>query len=177
MHEPKQENGLLLRSLTPSDALQALAAHLELEREDFEFLLDFNGQAWGDYLAILDRAQRGLDLPAGWVPSTFLVGDVDGQIVGRVSIRHRLNERLAEVGGHIGYGIRPAFRGRGYATEMLRQALVVAREVGIQQALLTCDDTNLTSAATVERCGGRLEAVVASRGGGPRKRRYWIDLG
>ena len=176
MHEMARESGLFLRALVPSDSAQALAAHAELAHEDFEFLLGWTGQNWKDYLAELDRERRGVDLPGGWVPATFLVGDVAGHIVGRVSIRHRLSARLAEVGGHIGYVTRPAFRGRGYATEMLRQSLAVAREVGVEQALLTCDDTNLTSAATIEKCGGRLEAVVAARDGVPAKRLYWIEI-
>jgi predicted acetyltransferase len=66
-------------------------------------------------------------MPADRVPATFLVADVDGAIVGRVSIRHELNDHLTHFGGHIGYGVRPAHRRRGYATEILRQSLVIAR--------------------------------------------------
>jgi predicted acetyltransferase len=49
------------------------------------------------------------------VSSTFLLAEVDGDIVGRVSIRHELNAYLPSVGGHIGYAVRPAYRRRGYA--------------------------------------------------------------
>ena len=133
MRDREDESGLLLRALEPSDSAQALAAHAELGQESFEFLLGWSSQDWEGYLTELDREKRGIDLPAGWVPSTFLVGDVAGRLVGRVSIRHRLNAELAEVGGHIGYVTRPAFRGRGYATKMLRQALAVAREVGLDR--------------------------------------------
>ena len=63
----------------------------------------------------------------GHVPSTFLVADVGGVIVGRTSIRHELNEFLAREGGHIGYGVLAEHRRRGYATEILRHSLVVAR--------------------------------------------------
>ena len=176
MREREDESGLFLRALEPSDSAQALAAHAELGQEDFEFLLGWSSQDWEGYLAELDREKRGIELPAGWVPSTFLVGVVPGHLVGRVSIRHRLNAKLTEVGGHIGYVTRPAFRGRGYATEMLRQALAVAREVGLDRVLLTCDDSNLTSAATIKRCGGRLESVLPARDGAPAKQRYWIEI-
>jgi predicted acetyltransferase len=67
--------------------------------------------------------------------------------------------------------VLPGFRRRGYATEILRQALVVARAVGIDRALLYCDDDNTGSAAVIEACGGKLEAVTGS----PPLRRYWID--
>jgi predicted acetyltransferase len=71
------------------------------------------------------------------VPATFLVAEAEGQIVGRVSIRHELNACLAEVGGHIGYGVRPGFRRRGYATAIMRQSLAVASSIGLERVLVT----------------------------------------
>lgn len=167
---------LVLRPLTPADERQARQAHQELARDGFDFLLDLrDGDSWDEYLQRLERYRRGLDLPDGYVPATFLVADVGGEVVGRVSIRHELNAWLAEFGGHIGYGVRPAFRRRGYATEILRQSLAVAREVGVDRALVTCDDGNVGSATVIERCGGRLESVVPGHDGSPAKRRYWVD--
>jgi predicted acetyltransferase len=107
------------------------------------------------------------------VPATFLVADVEGALVGRVSIRHELNDYLARVGGHIGYGVRPRHRRRGFATEILRQALVVARAEGVEPVLVTCDEDNLASATVIERVGGSLEGVSPGPNGVPM-RRYWI---
>ncbi|MGY4644156.1 GNAT family N-acetyltransferase [Cellulomonas sp. URHB0016] len=165
---------LLLRPLTPEDESQAWAAHDELAPEGFEFLLDGRRDDWPGYLAQLAREHDGVDLPPGRVPATFAVAVVDGDIVGRVSVRHELNDFLARVGGHIGYAVRPAFRRRGYATEILRQSLALARTVGVENALVTCDDDNVASARTIERCGGVLENVVQGDDG-PPKRRYWVS--
>ena len=66
----------------------------------------------------------------------------------------------------------PQFRRRGYATEILRQSLVVARAAGVDRVLVTCDDDNLGSIAVIERCGGRLDPYWP---GDPNTRRYWID--
>ena len=68
-------------------------------------------------------------------PSTFLFGFDGSRIVGRVSIRHELNDFLLREGGHIGYVVVPEFRRRGYATAMLRRSLEIARhDLGIDRA-------------------------------------------
>ena len=109
-------------------------------------------------------------------PSTFLFAFAGPSIVGRVSIRHALNPYLERVGGHIGYVVVPEFRRRGVATEMLRQALVIARdELGLGRVLVTCDDDNVGSIRTIEKNGGVLESVVADPEMATPKRRYWID--
>lgn len=103
-----------------------------------------------------------------WVLNTNLWW-VDGdEYVGRVSIRHELNDWLREVGGHIGYDVRRSRRHEGHATAMLRAALVVAHDLGIERALLTCDEDNLASRAVIERNGGVLEDTRAG------KLRYWV---
>lgn len=143
------------------------------EGHDFALGLD-DSSSWDEYVDALHHARQGIGLQPGHVPATFLVADVDGVIVGRVSIRHELNDFLAHEGGHIGYGVLPEHRRRGYATEMLRHALILAREMGIGRVLVTCDDDNVASARVIERCGGVLENVVDATDG-VAKRRYWID--
>lgn len=158
------------------DEDEALAAQAELAREGFEFLPGrAEGEAWADYVARLHGQERGEGLVDGHVPVTFLVGQVDGHLIGRISIRHRLNEFLRQVGGHIEFGVRPEWRGRGYATRMLLEAMRITNEMGIECALVTCDDHNLASAAVIERCGGVLggRRREAERGG-LWVRRYWV---
>jgi predicted acetyltransferase len=167
---------LRLRPLDLRDEPAFLAAHLAMEADDFAFGLDYEpGMAWSQYVDRLHAWRIGVDLPAGFVPSTFLAADVDGEIVGRTSIRHELNEYLAREAGHIGYGVLAEHRRRGYATEILRQSLVIARAIGVDRVLVTCDDDNVGSAKVIERCGGVFDSLVDSSEGGPPKRRYWID--
>lgn len=151
------------------------AAQAELEAEDFNFALFHPGQSWDDYLVKVEKDRTGTDLGPGRVPATMLLAVVDDEIVGRVHIRHELTPSLLEVGGHIGYGVRPAHRRRGYATEMLRQGLNALGNLGITRVLVTCDDDNQPSIRTIERCGGVLENVVTPAGLAA-VRRYWIEL-
>ena len=58
---------------------------------------------------------------------------------------------------------------------MLRQALVIARSLGIDRVLITCDDDNLASSRVIESCGGKLDSVLPAEPGIPAHRRYWID--
>ncbi|MDQ0578815.1 GNAT family N-acetyltransferase [Streptomyces rishiriensis] len=94
--------------------------------------------------------------------------------LGAIDLRHRLNAVLLDVGGHIGYSVRPSARRRGLATWALGAVLPEARALGLERVLVTCDDDNIGSARTIERNGGVLEDVRATDAGG--KRRYWIAL-
>jgi predicted acetyltransferase len=165
---------LRLRPLEIEDEAAARAAHTELAADGFPFLLDWTPTVpWSSYLEALRELRRGITMPDGRVPASFLVAEADGALVGRVSIRHELNDFLAAVGGHVGFGVRPPYRGRGFATEMLRQAPVIARAEGVDRVLVTCDEDNAASATVIERAGGSLEDVRVDPEGVP-KRRYWI---
>jgi predicted acetyltransferase len=95
--------------------------------------------------------------PEGFVPVTELWWIEGDEFLGRIAIRHRLSPKLFEMGGHIGYDVRPTARRRGHATEMLRQALGIAAGMGIERALITCNVANVGSRAVIERNGGVLE--------------------
>ena len=101
----------------------------------------------------------------------FWITDGDGadrEVVGFLALRHSLTAWLLEEGGHIGYAVRPSRRREGHAGRALALSLREAAALGIDRALVTCDDDNVASRLTIERCGGVLEDVRKG------KRRYWI---
>lgn len=67
-------------------------------------------------------------------------------------------------------------RRKGYARELLKQALVKARGLGIDLALVVCDAVNTASERTIRGNGGRqIEDFVEPDGNVIR--RFWIETG
>jgi predicted acetyltransferase len=176
---------LVLRPLRVDDEAQARTAHEELAADDFEFLLAQRAhggaeETWAEYVERLEEARHGRGLDPGFVPASFLVAEVDGTIVGRTSIRHELNEFLSTWGGHIGYGVRPAHRRRGHATEILRQSLAILADLGVDEALVTCDVDNAGSEAVIRACGGFPDPelpLVAAGAQVTAKKRFLVPTG
>ena len=147
---------------------RAEAAYLGSEQT--RYLAAWNSQErFAEYVAAV-RAVGAETTPRriGIVPYTTWWW-VDGEdYLGRISVRHRLTDFLRDVGGHVGYYVRPSRRRRGHATAMLRAVLPYAADLGLQQVLVTCDDTNEGSRRVIEAAGGVLED---QRG---VKLRYWL---
>ena len=96
-------------------------------------------------------------------------------MVGAVGIRHYLNESLLQSGGHIGDGVRPSERRKGYATEIIRLALLECQKLGIDKVLMTCDKDNIGSAKSIINNGGVLENEFLNFDG-VIGQRYWVCL-
>jgi predicted acetyltransferase len=117
---------------------------------------------------IRGEVREDVALATNWVPTTTLWWFDGEEFLGRIAIRHRLTAALWVEGGHIGYDVRPGARRRGHATAMLGAARPVAAALGIDEALLTCDETNIGSQRVIEGNGGRYIDSIGD------KRRYWV---
>lgn len=113
----------------------------------------------------------------GKVPDSvfFLLDEDRDRLLGAVNIRHYLNDYLLREGGHIGDGIRPSERRKGYGTEILRLALIECGKLGIERVLVVCDKNNVGSARAIRKNGGVLENEIINEDGEPEQR-YWITL-
>lgn len=165
---------LVVRRLELRDEADVRAAVAEFAAEkrawSYRYRPDLD---WPAYVDLVHGWEHGRALPEGFVANADLVAEVDGVVVGRSSLRFELNDFLRTLGGHIGYAVRPQFRGRGYAKEILRQSIDLLRARGVSPILVTCDDDNPASARVIEANGGVLESVVPGVADTP-KRRYWL---
>ncbi len=149
----------------------------EFENEGIGGFWNVGGKAIDNTKEAINRAlnhEKGVDLPANWVPATtYWLMDGD-RFIGHVNIRHRLTDKLKKIGGHIGYAIRASERGKSYGTKILKLTLPKAREIGIKEALITCDDDNIPSIKIIENNRGILQDTIEVEG--KMVRRYHINL-
>lgn len=171
-----------LRLVKPS--LEWESAYMAM-REDFKLDTSPTGFTFkplerGDfpaYVAWLQDMERGEGLPEGFVPqTTFWLVRGEDYVVGEIRLRHTLTPGLENVGGHIGYGIRPSERRRGYATLMLKLCLREARKLGLKRVLLTCDPENVASARVMVKNGGVQGVDSINPDNNKPHSRYWIPL-
>ena len=118
--------------------------------------------------------ENGIDIGEEVPQTLFLMKQKDGTILGAVSIRHYLNHTNITDGGHVGYGIRPEFRGRGYGNLILKLSLEKLQSMNISKVLLTCDADNIASQKVILKNGGVLENQIIDEDG-VLVNRYWIN--
>ncbi len=112
-----------------------------------------------------------------WVEAStfFVMRREDNRMVGMLDVRHRLNGFLQQYGGHIGYGVRPSERKKGYASEMLRLGLKYCWHLGINRVMVSCYKENEASRKVILKCGGALEREYLHTEG-KTVQIYWIAL-
>ncbi len=175
----------------PKDELELVLPTKEYKKQVEEYLQEFldNGEneiagdggldRIKDFDKWLKKVQNDISINTidkDRIPATLYltVRKSDKKIVGNLQIRHFLNDKLLNYGGHIGDSVRPSERRKGYATEQIRLALEKCRELGIDNVLMDCDKANIGSAKSIQNNGGVLEneTYVANE----IVQRYWISL-
>lgn len=133
---------------------------------------DDYGKWLDDVIAARRKITSATEVPA---MTFFSMRKHDNKIIGTIQLRLELNEDFRKRGGHIGYGIRPSERGKGYGTKQLSLVLEKAREFGIARVMISCDTTNFASARVAVKNGGVLEWEGYDEEDGYIQI-YWIDL-
>ena len=144
----------------------------EIEQPFSSYLMNLDYSAW------IEKSKTFEDislLPNGYVPSfTYFLVNNQGEILGNISIRTELNDYLRNYGGNIGYVVSPRFRGSGFGSLQLKLALKEAKKLNLNQVLLTCDKSNISSAKVILKNGGSLESESVING--TEIQRYLISI-
>ena len=151
-----------LKELSVEDGREVYEMLREIGSGDGGFVNDDPGEDFGSFAQYLVKRHNdspGMDLKVGWAPMTTYWLIVDGKPVGVGRLRHYLNDILKKLGGHIRYEIRASERGKGYGGRILKELLVRAKDMNINEVLVTCDETNERSRKVIAANGGILFAV------------------
>lgn len=127
-----------------------------------------------EWLQYIEDCSNGINIGEEVPQTLFFLKNSNGTILGAISLRHYLNHTNIVDGGHIGYGICPEYRGKGYGNLILRLALKELLAMGIIKILVTCDSDNIVSQKVILHNGGVLENQTYDEDG-IAINRYWIE--
>lgn len=154
------------------EAVHEFGVSSEYSQEQIEEISK-DPEAWIDRLKKTNDRNNVLE---GRVPSSLFWAIEDGKYIGRIQLRHELNDKLRNHGGHIGYAVRPSERNKGYATRMLAAALEKARDIGLTEVLMTTMEDNVPSRKVIEANGGKLIDCSVVEGHTIPRCRYSITI-
>ena len=172
-----------------NNTLKIESPRIERKNEAIEYINEFieyksHPNGTGGLHRLLDNYEswlnklNNIDITNEKIPSNtyFAIRIIDNKIIGMINIRHRLNEYLTKIGGHIGFSVRPTERKKGYATEILFLGLKQCKKLNMEKILVICDKSNIASAKTIVKNNGVLENEIFDKGlSEDIIQRYWID--
>ena len=175
---------LFLREIEESDKKEIEEMALEFKNANDEY--PFEGvsnlkkvieESFEEFYKGLECNKHIDEINPNWAnQTTYVLVDENNHIYGLTNLRHELKGKLFEIGGHVGYAIRPNERGKGFGTLQLQLTLELMDMMNIDRALITCRENNIGSKKTMEKCCGNPDTLVPSMYEGIMEYRYWIDV-
>lgn len=134
-------------------------------------------QYFKEMIERVQEVEKGENLEGYAASTTYWLYDEERDILlGASNLRHYLTKEGLKTWGHIGYGIRPSERKKGYATQLLKLTLVEAKIKNIDKVLLGAYIGNVGSWKVMEKCNGKFENIIIEDETGLPIKRYWIDI-
>jgi len=162
-----------MQLVEPSSAYEASYRAYLVELGDAQripYPLCYPSEPFDQLIQNLLGQSRGVGIAEGFVPNSTY-------IVGVSNLRHALTPSLENVGGHIGFGVRPSEQRKGNGTELLRLTIEQAISIGLTRLLLTCNKDNVGSARVITANNGTLANEFMEPQTGKVVQRYWIEAG
>lgn len=148
------------------------------DEERYPYPMDLAFENFADLVELLNGFSRGEGLFPNMVPNTTFWLVEKAEIIGVSHLRHRLNTSLRHMGGHIGLGIRPKYRGQGLSKKLLMLTINEAFKKDIVQLHIHCHKGNKASSRMIVSCGGYLESELLSDPKNEQSevvQRYYVD--
>lgn len=175
---------LFLREIEESDKKEIEEMALEFKNANDEY--PFEGvsnlkkvieESFEEFYKGLECNKHIDEIYPNWAnQTTYVLVDENNHIYGLTNLRHKLKGKLFEIGGHVGYAIRPNERGKGFGTLQLQLTLELMDMMNIDRALITCRENNIGSKKTMNKFLGEADSLVPSMYEGIMEYRYWIDV-
>lgn len=153
-----------------------LAFYDEIEKNGDECIGFKNHSNYDKWLIEMQNRHLGENLPKGYVKENFYLCYDENKLIGVFSLKFELTEYLLNYGGHIGYATLPSQRRKGYATNMLKEGLKIAKKLGFNKVLCVCDDDNIGSEKVIIKNNGILKNTLFDPAENVTVKRFWIDL-
>ena len=147
---------IYLKKLSLSDDTEIYNMLQEITSNDNGFHNKVYGMSYEQFKKWLEReysVDKG-NLEDWMVPQTSYWLYEDDKPMGYGRIRHCLNEKLAETGGHIGYAIRCTEREKGYGNKLLSLLLEECKKLNIQKVQIAANTDNIASNKIILKHGG-----------------------
>ena len=133
-------------------------------------------QYFDEMIERVEEVEKGVNLGEYASSTTYwLYDEENNKILGASNLRHYLTQEGLKTWGHIGYGIRPSERNKGYATKLLKLTLIEAKNISVDKVLLGAYTGNIASWKVMEKCNGKYENTVIEEETGLPIKRYWIE--
>ena len=163
-----------LKKISAEDGRDIYDMLQTMPKDENGLINNANGLSYEEFkswLAAKQKESEQTGLVDGWkVPSTTYWLYVDDIPVGFGNLRHFLTEALSKAGGHIGYGIAPQYRGKGYGKELLSLLLMEAKKINLDKVLITIHTDNIASQKVALANGGLITEKTDERV------YIWVDL-